>query len=95
MTDRDLTPTSEAVVSEFHERMHGDDCECDAVSIRDPLRRIEAAAAREALPSVEEMAAALPVAFRQPWDPRRPDWQGLATAILAALRAARASDGGR
>ena len=52
---------------------------------------IEAAAAREALPSVEEIAAALSVAG----DREGIDRKRYAEHILGALRAARASDGGR
>ncbi|MFN8521071.1 MAG: hypothetical protein U0667_17170, partial [Chloroflexota bacterium] len=51
----------------------------------------EAAAAREALPSVEEMTAALV----RVGGLHTLSWVEYAEAILAALRAARASDGGR
>ena len=49
MSGRGLTAEAEALVADYHGRMHEDGCECDAAFIRDPLRRIEAAAAREAL----------------------------------------------
>ena len=39
-----LTAASEALIADYHGRMHEDDCECDAAFIRDPLRAIEAAA---------------------------------------------------
>ena len=57
----------------------------------------EAAAAREALPSVEEMAAALDAAYAKAdvGELPRVGPTTLARLILAALRAARASDGGR
>lgn len=39
-----LTAESEALIADYHGRMHEVDCECDAAFIRDPLRAIEAAA---------------------------------------------------
>lgn len=75
------------------------DAEADLVLLerdieRVPLmvrRAIEAAAAREALPSVEEMTAALV----RVGGLHTLSWVEYAEAVLTALRAARASDGGR
>jgi len=47
-TDGDLTAEREALIAEYHERMHEDGCGCDAAFIRGPLRAIESAARRTA-----------------------------------------------
>ena len=92
-----LTPESEALLRDLMEPVKGSPDHLGATyrGYRDRLAAIEAAAAREALPSVEEMAAALcqevphSTALHPVIDEDR------ARRVLDHIRAARASDGGR
>ena len=102
-----LTVESEAL----HELHHMPSMQCprrtgghpDACDLWNRLVRIETAAAREALPSVEEMAQAMHDVIApldghvhdDSCDPALTVDTSLATALLDHIRVARASDGGR